>query len=153
LRRSLCPDGRRPMSTAQVSRDNELAPRPRSPGVFRSYINGKWADGRGRSTPNVNPADTTDVHGDVLQATAEDTTRAIEAARHAFEDWRATPAPARANYLWKVHRLMTENSRELAAILTLEEGKIFTEAHGEVQKALNLLEFMAGEGRRIAGET
>jgi acyl-CoA reductase-like NAD-dependent aldehyde dehydrogenase len=141
------------MSTAQVSRDNELAPRPKSPGVFRSYINGKWSEGKGKTTSNVNPADTTDVHGDVLQATADDTKKAIEAAKHAFEDWRATPAPVRAGYLWKVHRLMTENQRELAAILTLEEGKIFGEAHGEVVKALNLLEFMAGEGRRIAGET
>jgi acyl-CoA reductase-like NAD-dependent aldehyde dehydrogenase len=138
--------------TADSARD-ELAPRPGSSGVFRSYINGKWSDAGAPGPANTNPADTRDVLGHVQNASADETNRAIESAKNAFEEWRATPAPTRAGYLWAIHKLITRDARELAAILTLEEGKIFSEALGEVQKSLNLIEFMAGEGRRIAGET
>lgn len=131
-----------------------VTPRPPVPAAgFRSYVDGAWRPGAAGVVMNTSPADPADQLGTVHQADAALTREAIAAAQAAFPAWRATPAPTRAGYLWKVHARMTQAKEELAAILSLEEGKTFSESLGEVQKSLNLLEFMAGEGRRIAGET
>ena len=131
-----------------------VAPRPKAPAAgFRSFVDGAWVAGQGGTVQNTSPADPSDVLGVTHQADAELTRAAIAAARAALPAWRAMPAPQRAGYLWKLHALMIARKEELSAILTLEEGKTFSESMGEVQKSINLLEFMAGEGRRIAGDT
>jgi acyl-CoA reductase-like NAD-dependent aldehyde dehydrogenase len=79
--------------------------------------------------------------------------RAIAAAKTAFPAWRDTPAPNRGKILFKVVRIMEEQKEELARLLTREEGKALKDALGEVQRAINIAEFMAGEARRINGET
>src|SRR6185369_15786732 len=66
---------------------------------------------------------------------------------------RDTPAPTRGRIIGKAAQLMTEQKDELARILTLEEGKVFKESQIEVQRAISILEFMSGEGRRLAAET
>ncbi|MEK6572250.1 MAG: aldehyde dehydrogenase family protein, partial [Bacteroidota bacterium] len=71
----------------------------------------------------------------------------------AFPKWRATPAPVRGRILFKAMNVMQERLEELAVALTREEGKILRESRGEVQRAINILEFMAGEGRRLRGST
>ncbi len=121
---------------------------------FKSYIGGEWHDpGEGsRSVPNLNPA-TGETLGEVLLASREDTRRAIELAHEAFEQWRAVPSPRRGDYLFRVVRLLEARREELARALTMEEGKVITEARGEVQKAINAVEFAAGEGRRLGGHT
>ncbi|MBI3927541.1 MAG: aldehyde dehydrogenase family protein [Armatimonadetes bacterium] len=122
-------------------------------GKFVSYIGGEWfVPTSGKTVPNLNPA-TGESLGEITLASREDARRAIELAAEAFEGWRSTPAPVRGNYFFKVVRLMEQRREELARALTLEEGKIFPEALGEVQKAINVVEFMAGEGRRLSGET
>lgn len=83
----------------------------------------------------------------------EEARRAIQAAHDAFHGWRDTPAPKRGELLFKAMRLLEKRKEEVAQALHLEEGKLLPEALGEVQKSLNLLEFMAGEGRRICGQT
>ena len=122
--------------------------------LLRNYINGEWTDSiTGRTIQNVNPADTRQVLGEVVRSSAEDTQRAIEAAKAAQVAWRRTPAPKRGAIVFEATRLMKERKEELARALTMEEGKILAEARGEVQKAINLMEFIAGEARRLNGST
>jgi len=122
--------------------------------IFRSYINGKWLQSlSGRTTVNINPAKTGDVIGTIELASREETRSAVEAAYDAFRAWKATPAPARGRIIAKAARLMEERKEELAAAITREEGKTLSEARGELTRAINVVEFCAGESRRMNGET
>ncbi len=122
--------------------------------IYKSYVNGKWIDsGSGRSVENINPANTDDVIGTIQMANREEARSAVEAAYQAFRDWKRTPAPARGRIVAKTARLMEERKEELAAAITREEGKTLAEARGEVSRAINVVEFCAGESRRMVGET
>ncbi|HMS10626.1 MAG TPA: aldehyde dehydrogenase family protein, partial [Pyrinomonadaceae bacterium] len=122
--------------------------------IFRSFIDGDWlGSASGRIVPNVNPADTNDIIGTVELASREEARRAVEAAHMAFREWKRTPAPARGRIVAKAARLMEERKEELAAAITREEGKTLPEARGELTRAINVVEFCAGESRRMVGET
>lgn len=83
----------------------------------------------------------------------QETKLAIEAADHAFKSWSKLTANERAHYLLKLYDLMHEYQDQLAEIISLEMGKPFTEAKGEVAFAASYLQWFAEEGRRIYGET
>src|SRR5262245_44819027 len=117
----------------------------------RAHINGEWLSGKSRGD-NFNPA-TGEKLGTYAKIGRAETTAAIDAAAAAYPGWRATPAPKRAEILWKALRLLGERKEEIATALTKEEGKSIADARGEVQKSYNVLEFVAGEGRRLNGET
>ncbi|MHB2019868.1 MAG: aldehyde dehydrogenase family protein [Candidatus Xenobia bacterium] len=120
--------------------------------TYRNFINGTWVESAsGKYVDNVNPADTRDVIGRVPLSTAAEVNAAVEAAEAAREGWNALPAPKRGDILFQAVRIMEARKPELARMLTREEGKILPEALGEVQKAINVLEYIAGEGRRIGG--
>lgn len=119
---------------------------------FRSYIGGSWSPAEGKTIPNINPA-TGESLGDLFLVSREECKRAIDVAQAAFEGWRSTPAPKRGELLFKFMRLLEERKEEVAQALTAEEGKLIAESRGEVQKAINILEYIAGEGRRMQGET
>lgn len=122
--------------------------------TYRSYIGGEWIDSAsGITLPNVNPADVNDVIGHSELCTRDEARRAVESAYAAFREWKNTPAPARGRILTRLARLMEEHKDELARMLTREEGKVLSEALGEVQRATNVVEFCAGETRRFNGET
>ena len=122
--------------------------------TYRSFINGTWIESAsGRTTPNINPANTDDVIGTVELASRDEARSAVEAAYNAFRDWKATPPPARGKIVARAARLMEDRKEELAAAITREEGKTLGEARGEVQRAINVVEFCAGESRRLTGET
>jgi len=122
--------------------------------VFRSFVNGEWLESKsGKTSPNINPADTNDVIGNIELASREEARRAVEAAYNAFRGWKLTPAPARGKLVARAARLMEDRKEELAAAITREEGKTIGEARGEVQRAINVVEFCAGESRRMNGET
>ncbi len=122
--------------------------------TYRSFINGKWIDSAsGRTAPNINPANIDDVIGTIELASREEARHAVEAAYNAFRDWKHTPAPARGRIVARAARLMEERKEELAAAITREEGKTISEARGETQRAINVVEFCAGESRRMTGET
>jgi len=106
-----------------------------------------------RVTVNVNPADSNDVLGEVPQQTAADVARAIEQAQAAYPAWRSTPPPERGRVLARAAEIARRRLDELARLLTREEGKILSEARGEVLKGINLLEWYAGEGFRLGGKT
>ncbi|HET7869398.1 MAG TPA: aldehyde dehydrogenase family protein, partial [Actinomycetota bacterium] len=121
--------------------------------TLRNFIGGEWRESTGGRIPDVNPADTTDVVADAPSSTAAEAAEACEAAAAAFEGWRNTPAPVRGQILYRVQRRMEERRQELAEALTREEGKTLSESRGEIQRAINVVEFFAGEARRITGET
>src|SRR6187399_1481003 len=122
--------------------------------VYRSYINGEWIDSTsGRTAPNINPANIDDTIGTIELASREEARRAVEAAYNAFRGWKHTPGPARGRIVAKAARLMEERKEELAQAITREEGKTISEARGEAQRAINVVEFCAGESRRMNGET
>jgi aldehyde dehydrogenase (NAD+) len=119
--------------------------------LIKNWINGEWV-GAARSAKNVNPA-TEAVLGEVVVSGREEALAAIAAAKAAFPGWKRTPAPKRGAVLLKAALEMARRRDELAMALTLEEGKTLSEAQGEIQRAINVIEFMSGEGRRLNGET
>ena len=122
--------------------------------TLKNFIDGKWTDSAsGRRVQDLNPADTSEVVADAPSSTAAEAAGACEAAARAFEGWRNTPAPVRGQLLYRVQRRMEERRQELAEALTREEGKTISESRGEVQRAINVVEFFAGEARRITGIT
>jgi aldehyde dehydrogenase (NAD+) len=122
--------------------------------VYRNYINGEWLESVAEQTaPNLNPANTDDVLGTVRLSTREEARRAVESAADAFRGWRATPAPQRGRIVARFARLLEDDKENLARLLTREEGKTVSESRGEVQRAINVAEFCAGESRRMNGET
>ena len=122
--------------------------------TYRSFIAGKWIDSvSGKTAPNINPANTNDIIGHAELCTREEARSAVEAAYNAFKSWKKTLAPQRGRIVAKAARLMEEYKEELAQILTREEGKTLSEARGELTRAINVVEFCAGESRRMNGET
>ncbi len=115
------------------------------------YVDGEWLTGGGRDTHEVlNPA-TGAGQAALPLATDDDLDRALDASRRGFVAWRATAPEARSATLVRAAQILRERTDHLAAIATLEQGKIQAEARGEVQFAASLLEFHAGEALRIYG--
>ena len=120
---------------------------------LKNFIGGEWRDSKGKRVQDLNPADTSDVVADAPSSTAAEAAEACEAALRAYPGWRNTPAPVRGQLLYRVQRRMEERKEEIAEALTREEGKTLVEARGEMQRAINVIEFFAGEARRITGDT
>ncbi len=122
--------------------------------VCRNFIQGRWVESSSsRTSERRNPANLDEVIGLAPLSTREETRQAVAAALAAFPKWRDTPAPVRGRVISKAALLMEEQKDDLALLMTREEGKALKDALGEVQKSINILEFMAGESRRIGGET
>lgn len=119
-----------------------------------NLIDGEWRPSKsGRQVKDLNPADTAEVLAEAPASTAEEAAAAVESAARAAAGWRDTPAPKRGQILFKAQRLMEARRDQLAEALTREEGKTLAESKGEIQRAINVLEFFAGEARRLTGET
>lgn len=119
-----------------------------------NLIDGEWApSGSGRLFENRNPANTDELIGLFQQSTAADADRAIAAAKHAFASWRLVPAPRRAEILFRAAQLIAERKEALARDMTREMGKVLDETRGDVQEAIDMTYFIAGEGRRLHGQT
>ncbi len=114
------------------------------------YIDGAWVGTP--VLPVINPATGAEL-AKVAQLGAEETTKAIEAASHAFPAWARLTAKQRSNILRKWFELITTNREDLALILTSEQGKPLAEALGEVDIGAAYIEFFAEEARRVYGET
>jgi alpha-ketoglutaric semialdehyde dehydrogenase len=117
------------------------------------YIDGKWvAPANAKRFSSWNPATGEEV-GSFVAGTADDARNAITVATKAFPAWRDTPAPARAEMLLRTSIILRRRKEELGRIVTQEMGKVIAEGRGDVQESIDFLEYMAGEGRRLAGET
>jgi len=121
--------------------------------TFQNYIGGEWVDSAtGETFESVSPA-TGDPIGVFPRSSAEDVDRAVDAAKAAFEEWRLVPAPKRGEILYRFANLLTEEKDELTDLMTHEMGKVKAEAGGDVQEAIDMSLYMAGEGRRLFGQT
>ncbi|MQA80228.1 MAG: aldehyde dehydrogenase family protein [Streptosporangiales bacterium] len=119
-----------------------------------NYVDGEWRPGEsGRTRTDVNPADTEDHIGDFAESGAGDADLAVRAATAAFEEWRGRGPIARAEVLRRAGRLIEERRDVIAAAITREQGKRLGEARGEVDRGLAILDFTAGEARRLNGVT
>jgi acyl-CoA reductase-like NAD-dependent aldehyde dehydrogenase len=122
--------------------------------TYHNYIGGQWvASSSGEWFENANPADTRDIVGRFPLSTAEDVGRAVDAARDAFDRWRRTPAPRRAEILFRLGEILIRHKDRFSADMTREMGKVLKETGGDVQEAIDCTYYTAGEGRRLHGFT
>ena len=121
---------------------------------YYNYIGGEWTkSASGEYFENINPADTSDVVGRFPLSNEEDVNRAVEAAKNAATRWRRTPAPKRAEILFRLAHILEKNKDEYTRQMTREMGKVLKEAGGDVQEAIDCTYYTAGEGRRLHGFT
>jgi acyl-CoA reductase-like NAD-dependent aldehyde dehydrogenase len=122
--------------------------------TYNNFIDGEWVTSRsGKVFENRNPADQDDLIGLFQQSSTEDAKAAIEAAARAYERWRLVPAPKRAEILFRAADLIVERKEQFARDMTREMGKVLEETRGDIQEAIDMTFFMAGEGRRQYGQT
>jgi len=120
---------------------------------FQNSIAGRWVPARsGRTFANHNPA-TGERLGDYPASGPEDVQDAVAAAQAAARAWRLTPAPKRAEIVFRAGEIIRERKEELARAMTREMGKILIETRGDVQEGIDMAYLAAGEGRRMYGVT
>jgi aldehyde dehydrogenase (NAD+) len=121
---------------------------------YANYVNGQWVkSGTGKTFENRNPANQDDLIGIFQESDANDLNAAVEAASKAYESWRLTPAPKRAEYLYHVGDILKRRKDEMAREMTREMGKVVDETKGDIQEAIDMAFLAAGEGRRLFGVT
>lgn len=124
------------------------------PEQYLNYIGGEWvAPTSGDYLDNYNPADTRDLVGRFPASNSDDVARAVDVAAEAFQKWRKVPAPRRAEILFKAGEILIQRKEECARDMTREMGKVLKETRGDVQEAIDMTYFIAGEGRRLHGYT
>ena len=120
--------------------------------TYDNFIDGKWQKAEGGKTfASLNPANNNEIIGYFASSTETDVDKAVRAAAKAFPAWKKTPAPHRGEILLKAAHLLKERKEELATLMVKEMGKVIKEARGDVQEAIDMAEYMAGEGRRLLG--
>src|ERR1051325_3812091 len=125
-----------------------------SPKSCKNLVDGEWVDSfSGATLEDTNPANTSEVVAVFPRSDSRDVAAAVESAQEAFAGWRRTPAPRRAEILYRAARHLESRKEELATDMTREMGKVLEEARGDVQEAIDMAYFMAGEGRRQYGQT
>ncbi len=121
---------------------------------YKNFIAGKWVGAKtGQTFENRNPADPKDLIGIFPASGPKDVDEAVGAAKKAFPDWRLVPPPKRGEILLRVGELMSKHKEEIAQSMTREMGKIIKETRGDVQEGIDTAFNVAGEGRRLFGET
>src|SRR5713226_1256750 len=124
------------------------------PEHYKNYIGGKWVEAKSAETfENRNPADRRDLIGLFPASDEKDVDAAVRAAKKAFTTWRLVPAPKRGEILYRVGELLKEHKEAIARSMTQEMGKILKETRGDVQEGIDTAFYVAGEGRRLFGET
>jgi aldehyde dehydrogenase (NAD+) len=122
--------------------------------IHRNFINGEWVEARqGTTFEDRNPANQAEVIGIFPASSKEDVDDAVDAAKAAFSKWRLVPAPKRAEILYRTAETLVKRKEELASDMTREMGKPLSETRGDVQEAIDMTYYMAGEGRRLFGQT
>ena len=122
--------------------------------TYKNYLGGQWLESNSGQTYTItSPASKSTVLGAFQISTAEDVAQAVAAAQEALSGWADTPAPVRAQVLYRALEILGKRSEEFARTITIEEGKPLGDARGEVKRAMNIIEYAAGEGRRMFGYT
>jgi alpha-ketoglutaric semialdehyde dehydrogenase len=122
--------------------------------TFGHRIGGRWVRAAsGKTFENRNPADTSELLGVFAEGGGQDVEAAVAAAREAFPRWRDLPAPKRGEILYRCAEILVRRKEEFAQDATREMGKVLAETRGDVQEAIDMTYYMAGEGRRQFGQT
>lgn len=117
-----------------------------------NFIDGRWeADGDGNR--RTNPADREELVAIAPASTADDARRAVNGASRAAARWRRVIPPERGKIILRAAGLLERRQEEMARLITREEGKILAEARAEVRRAIDIMEYVAGMGRRLGGQT
>src|SRR6516162_9382209 len=104
-----------------------------APKVFKNFINGEWVEARsGKAIEDRNPANTSELVGIFPSSGAEDVALAVEAAKTAYKKWRLTPAPKRAEILYRAAEILVQRKEDFAIDMTREMGKVLTETRGDI---------------------
>lgn len=120
---------------------------------IKNYIGGEWVThSHLQSIAVTNPANGEQL-ATIPRSTVSEVNEAVAVAKQAQKSWALVPAPKRADYLYAIGQKMKEKKEYLATVLTKEMGKVIEEARGEVQEGIDMAYYMAGEGRRLFGET
>ncbi|MFS0752513.1 aldehyde dehydrogenase family protein [Oceanobacillus sp. 1P07AA] len=119
--------------------------------VLKNFIDGKWVD-VDDTTAVTNPA-TGERIVQVPLSKQSHVEEAVRVAKRAQKEWALVPAPQRAEVLYRVGLIMKDKKERLSRLLTMENGKVLEEARGEVQEGIDMAFYMAGEGRRLFGQT
>src|SRR3954464_7880801 len=116
------------------------------------WIDGQRVEGAsGRSGPVYNPALGVQT-GEVDFASVEEVDAAVQAAKRAFESWRTFSLSRRTELFFRIRELVHEHSEDIAKLLTLEHGKVLSDAKGEVARGLEVIEFCCGIPELLKGE-
>ena len=122
--------------------------------MIGNFIAGAWSDAEdGRRFESRNPADLRETVASVALSGRVEVDQAVAAARAALPGWRLLPAPRRGDLLFRAAELLLANKDRLGSLVTREMGKVLSEGLGDVQEAIDIAYYMAGEGRRLQGET
>lgn len=120
---------------------------------LKNFINGEWVTAKSTVYEDVpNPA-TGEILAQVPLSNEDDFQLAVDAADEAFKTWSKTPVPRRARLMFKFQQLLVKHWDELAEIITIENGKSFSEARGEVQRGIENVEFASGVPTLMMGDT
>lgn len=121
---------------------------------YKNLINGKLtAPSAEKYFENINPADNSDIIGLFPLSDSQDVDKAIDAAVAAFGRWSEITPPKRGEMVYKIGELLLENQERLAKVIVREMGKTMPEAMGDIKSSADVAYFMAGEGRRMYGQT
>ena len=118
----------------------------------KSFIEGQWSIPGGTSHPIINPANGA-ILANVTHATTADVDRAAQAAHKAFLEWRELPVVERVQPLYRYKALLEKYTRDIAQILTRENGKVFEDAATEVKRGIQMVEVACGMPSLMMGDS
>jgi aldehyde dehydrogenase (NAD+) len=123
-------------------------------GLYAHFIGGRRVLPEGQpDLVRENPSASAEILGGMRSADIDLVRSTVRTAAEAWPTWRNTSAPSRGKVLLEAARLMDKHREELARLISLEEGKAVKDSRAEVQRSINITEFMSGEGRRFGGYT
>jgi malonate-semialdehyde dehydrogenase (acetylating)/methylmalonate-semialdehyde dehydrogenase len=106
---------------------------------LKYLVGGEWKDTASGNYYEITNSSTGEVMAEAPQCTAEEVDAAVEAAAAAFPAWRDTPITERVQVMFRLKGLLEENLHDLAILLSIEMGKSYTEARGDVLKAIEVV--------------
>jgi len=116
------------------------------------WIDGKHVPGASGRSGDVYDPSTGQIQARVPLATADEVDRAVAAAARAFPAWAAQPPLRRARVLFRFREIFERRLDEVAALITAEHGKVFSDAKGEATRGLEVVEFATGIPQLLKGE-
>lgn len=122
------------------------------PIILKPFINGEYVESATEKYTDVYNPSTGKVIAKAPQCTKEEVEKAVEAAKNAYPSWSNVPAHKRAQYFFRLRELLREHLTELTELVARENGKVWSEAEGDVLKAIEMTEIATSIPNLIMGE-